>query len=158
MGPYKWGDDIVTSFHGRRAGLDRNDFNVGGLGGRDPIELWTAGSTGAGAASTAILSPGGISILSASSNSTFNMPGPAEAYMGAGKTIQFNSTGGGNMEIDLISGNFQTSQSSTYTKLTFTAGGANYGGLFLQCLSTAYWALNGSTGAAGGGSTHIAFS
>ena len=162
LGIYAWGDDMKTSFHGRRCGLDYNDFSVGGYGSRDPIEFWNAGSTGAGAASTAILAPGGISVIGSASASTFQFGTPSAIYGGAGKTIQFASTGGANIEIDLISGNFMTSQSSTYTKLTYTTTGTLLNGsVYLQCIpkttSVWVWALNGSTGAAGSGSTHLVF-
>ena len=163
-GPYAWGDSIKTSLHGRRCGLDMNDMSVGEYGSRDPIEVWTAGSTGTGSASTAILWPGGVSIMAATTASTFGLPSPSASYGGVGKTIQFQSTGGQNMSIILSSGNFQTSASSTYTTLTYTTTGNSLnGGVYMTCIPNTQltgwvWALNGSTGAAGSGSTHLVFS
>ena len=162
-GMYSWGDSMKTSFHGRRCGLDNLDFGVGGPGSRDGIEIWTQGSTGAGAASTAVLHPGGVSLIQTTTSSTFALPAPSAVYGGVNKTIQYYSTGGGGVsEIDIVSGNFQTSVGSTYTKVTITpAAGALNGAFYLQCVPTSsgtyYWALNGSTGATGSGSTHIVF-
>lgn len=161
-GPYFYGDQMKTSFHGRRSGLDFNDFAVGGPGGRDGYEIWTQGSTVAGAASPALLSLGGISYIQTTTASTFQMPAPSANTLGVGKTLQFNGSSGVNIEIDAVSGNFQTSLSSTYTKITITpVTGQVNGGLFLQGIQTSsgafFWSLNGTTGAAGSGSTHIAF-
>ena len=163
MGMYNWGDNMKTSFHGRRCGLDNLDFGVGGPGSRDGIEIWTQGSTGAGAASTAALHPGGVSMIQCTTASTFALPTPSAVYGGVNKTIQFYTTAAGvTMEIDTVSGNFQTSVGSTFTKVTMTSAAAALNGAFyLQCVPTSsgayYWALNGSTGAAGSGSTHIVF-
>ena len=164
LGAYAYGDQIKTSFHGRRSGLDSNDFYVGNQGSRDPQEIWTAGSTGAGASSTAILNLGGISVLSVTTASTFAMQAPSAQTVGIGKTIMYQgTTATPTIDIALATGNFQTSLSSTYTKLSYIATGtAQNGSVFLQGVQTSaggyLWALNGSTGAAGGGSTHIVFS
>jgi hypothetical protein len=149
--------------HGRRCGLDNLDFGVGGPGSRDGVEIWTQGSTGSGASSTAILHPGGLSMLQCTTASTFTMPAPSATYGGVNKSIQFYTTAAGvTMEIDITSGNFQTSASSTWVKITMaSAAGAVNGGIYLQCIPTSsgayYWALNGSTGVTGSGSTHIVF-
>ena len=115
-GPYAHGDDIKSSIRGRRLGLDSNDYLVGHSGIRDVYEIWTSGSNQTSTSSTAQLAAAGISMLQTSTASTFYMPAPAAKYVGAYKTLQFISTGGGNVEVDLQSGNFQTSASSTTTK------------------------------------------
>ena len=159
MGLYTYGDQIKTSLHGRLSGLDANGYCVGAPGNREPLEIWTAGSTASAALSTATLAPGGISIIQPATASTFAMPGPSLSYLGMDKTYAFISTGGGNIDIVLKSGNFQTSVSSTYTKLSLTTTGtAQNGSMYFQCLSTAYWTLSGTTNAAGSGSTHLGFS
>ena len=159
-GMYNYGDQVQTSIHGRRLGLDVNGFSIGGPGAREGIEYWTAGSTGTGIASTAILAPGGISVIETSTAANFVLPGPAANLIGVNKTIQFAmSSGAGAAEITVASGNIQTSVSAGYSNITMTpAAGAVNGSVCLQCISTSAWALNGSTGAAGSGSTHIAFS
>lgn len=162
-GPDDYADKIQTSIRGRRLGLDTNEFLVGHTGTRHNYELWTAGSTATSTSSTAQLSAQGISMLQTSTASTFYMPAAAAAYVGTEKTIHMISTAGGNNEVNLQSGYFQTSISATCTKVTFTpVATALYGGVTFQCIQTASttyrWALLGSTGAAGSGSTHIAFS
>ena len=162
MGMYSWGDSMKTSMHGRRCGLDNLDFGVGGPGSRDGIEVWTNGSATVGSASTALLHPGGLSVLQCTAASTFTMPAPTVVYGGVNKSLQFYASSAGVViEID-TTGNFQTSYGSTFTKITITgAANALNGGVYLQCIPTSsgqyYWALNGSTGATGSGSTHIVF-
>jgi plastocyanin len=164
-GPYAHGDQIKTSIRGRRTGLDNADYLVGHSGIRDTYEIWTSGSTATSTSSTAQLSPTGISMIQTSTAAGFYMAAPAAAYVGATKTIEWISTGGGANTVTLIDGKFQTSQSSTTTILTFTPAsttGAYAGAVTLrgiQTASTTYlWALSGTTGVTGGGSTHIAFS
>jgi hypothetical protein len=164
-GPYAHGDAVKTSIRGRRFGLDSNDRLVGHAGVRDTYEIWTSGSTATSTSSTAQLSPTGISMIQTSTAAGFYLAAPAAAYVGATKNIQWISTGGGANTVTLIGGKFQTSGSSTTTILTFTPAsttGAYAGTVMLrgiQTASTTYlWALAGTTGVAGSGSTHIAFS
>jgi hypothetical protein len=162
-GPYAHGDDIKTSIRGRRTGLDMNDALVGHSGIREQYEIWNAGSTATTTNSTAQIAASGISYMETSTASTFYMPAAAAKYVGGYKTLSFASTGGGNIEVDLISGYFRTSASSTWIKMTFVpVSGALFGSADFQCLQSAstayYWALIGSTGGTGSGSTHIVFS
>jgi hypothetical protein len=163
-GSYAHGDQIKTSIRGRRTGLDTNDYLVGHTGVRDPYEIWTSGSTATSTSSTAQLSPTGISMIQTSTAAGFYLAAPAAAYVGATKVIEWISTGVTNT-VTLISGKFKTSASSTTTILTFTPASTDgaYAGTVklrgIQTASTTYlWSLEGTTGAAGGGSTHIAFS
>lgn len=161
-GPTKYKDEIEHSIYGRRFGVDDGNSLVGHSGERHPYELWTSGSTATSTSSTAQLCPTGASHMAASTASTFYMPAPEAKYLGVTKTLTFSATGGGDQAVVLIGGYFQTCLSATCTTITFSSTQKLYGGVKLECIqtpSTTYlWALVGSTGATGSGSTQIVFS
>lgn len=72
----KYAGDMKTSLHGRRHGLDDNDFVVGSAGSRMPSETVTSAST---------LANYGLSILTGSTISGHTLNGPPA--IGVTKTI-----------------------------------------------------------------------
>lgn len=117
----------LTSIHGRNAGLDRNGYLIAEqVGFRDRTTTVTSGST-----ATAI-SNNGVARLTSISTQTFTLAAP---IAGVRKTLVLDttSTSTAARTITLVSGNFQTTASATYTSFSWIAAG---GSVHLVGLST----------------------
>jgi len=77
----KHGDEILTSLHGRRFGLDSNGFEVGTPGARHALETVTAAST---------LAASGVSVIESTEAITVTLAAPPA--VGVEKTIVNLST------------------------------------------------------------------
>lgn len=119
--------DSVTSIHGRKIGLDFDNFIVGPKGIRPGITAATSATTG-----TALPNYGVVTIDSTTGDS-YTLTAPKA---GAEVKIIVTSTGGAQTILP-VSGTFQSSASSTSGSITLTGGPA---GIHLIGLSTSVWA------------------
>lgn len=127
-------DQINTSVHGRRLGLDANDYLVGVKEVRKPIKAFTAIS--------GTLNAYGINSIGVSTAAAgYTMPYPVT---GSRATLVFNTTAVTTLSVTITASTlsyFQTTVSSTNQTITVSTATANYIGqtLTLIGLSTSIW-------------------
>ncbi|HEB27350.1 MAG TPA: hypothetical protein ENI05_06185 [Porticoccus sp.] len=141
-------NDVVKSIYGRRLGLDHDDFLVGPVGIRNPIDNLTSGQSTMPSTGTLTLQPHGISLIGTTASSGTSVASTASQQLpapspGARKSL-FNITTG-QLVVSTVTASafFFSSQSSTMTYLTLTGKGAN---AELIGLTTALWGCMGVVG------------
>jgi hypothetical protein len=127
-------DEIQTSKHGRRLGLDNNDFLVGPRGLREGLTSATSDTTG-----TALPNYGLVSVVT-TTDDTWSLTDPV-----AGCTVRLftGSTSTGTHTISCAAATIVSSVSSTFGGVVLTGGGA---GIELSGISTAVWAVTSRIG------------
>lgn len=140
--------DYVKSIYGSRLGLDRDDFLVGPVGLRSPIDNLTSGESTVPSTGVLTLKPYGISLIGTTASSGTSVASTASQQLpapspGARKSLINVTTG--QVVISSVTGgsNFFSSQSSTMTFITLTGKGAN---AELIGLTTDLWGCLGLLG------------
>jgi hypothetical protein len=122
-------DDLQVSLHGRRTGLDKDDF-LAARGYRYELEAGSTGTT---------IPNGGLTSLSSSSG-TYSLQAPKS---GIEKILTTLTTSTLVRQVTLASGNFQSTAGSSFITASFDGQGET---LTLIGLSTALFGVVGNIG------------
>jgi hypothetical protein len=126
-------NQILTSIHGRRLGLDTDEFLVGSKGPRVPVAEATSDTTG-----TALPNHGIVSVVTTTDDTwTLNAPTP-----GCRVNLQTGSSSTGSHIITLTNATVMTTIGAQGNLVTLTGPGAC---VALAGLTTARWALVSKT-------------
>lgn len=132
----KHDDEILTSLHGRKAGIDRGGYLVGSEGMRQPIETLTANST---------MADHGVTVISSTAAGSFTLARPP--YIGVTKTVINATTFAHTVTRSTANGAcslyFSTGSEQEGVKATLSVVGA---AMNLIGITTAQWALMATPG------------